>query len=84
MFDLCLHQAEGTHTESLYKNPTLAKCLIDADYLLKSDLSEFSPKQRLHSHRNADHIDPTNEKKTLLSLLLPLQRDLQSHLSFSS
>lgn len=53
-----------THTQSHYTtqySSTLAKCLTDADYPLKSD--QFAPKQRLHSHRNTGLIDPTNKKK---------------------
>lgn len=62
------HQAEEPHAHSLIiqHNSTLAKCFTDADYLLKSDLSEFAPKQRLHSRPNTGLIDPTNKKKKIL------------------
>lgn len=59
---------------SILNNPTLAKCLTDTDYLLKSDLSVFASKQRLHSCRNTSLIDPTRKGKMLL-----FQRDIRSH-----
>lgn len=51
-------QAEDTHTYRIpLHSPTLTKCLTDADYPLKSDLSEFAPKQRPHSRRNTGYSD---------------------------